>query len=609
MKFPLTATLCLLLFANPGYPQTGIQDQSEDILQFSFDEEIRNRGYEFIGSDYSFVKGIDGEALYIAPDKGYNSLRLPGLPLDGTRDFSVQFWIKTTSVNPTVLLAQKIFPNKGITAQKNAGWALYGSGGTFGWSIGSGDRRINYERDNGHKMPVNDGEWHQLTVTYSKELSEFRLYYDGQNRAVYKVGFDFSNDEPLMIGSVKNDLDDDNNYLPEIESGAVQLQAFVDEFNQLGIGNVRSEEFIDLIVNPKRLYEEKLKNHESINSTSKTKSRPEILDRALAIRKGLTSNPYTVYQNRALTNLKPISKTYSLQSNKVVIDESAAKHFAASEKLHPSDFALDELCIWERVVSSKEILDRYEKYRGTRPDRSEKKLKELTVGVWNIWHGGIHFSLEKDGWDSRLRIVEMLEKNEVDIVLMQETYSSGDFIAAELGYFFATTSDWDYCFQGSNISVLSKYPIRELTVSKETEFNNVAVKLAISETQEIYAMSNWYGMQQFPAVFDFHRSRFENSDEKPILFGGDFNAVPHTDGADSPASLKMLATGFTDAFRSLYPDVQRYPGVTHRSGNRIDQLYYKGTSLDNASTKVVTSWPTGFPSDHFLIVSRFRLNY
>ena len=53
------------------------------------------------------------------------------------------------------------------------------------------------------------------------------------------------------------------------------------------------------------------------------------------------------------------------------------------------------------------------------------------------------WSLKKDGWDSRMRIVEIIKEKNLDIVLLQETYSSGDFIAAELGYYFATTSDWD----------------------------------------------------------------------------------------------------------------------------------------------------------------------
>jgi hypothetical protein len=123
--------------------------------------------------------------------------------------------------------------------------------------------------------------------------------------------------------------------------------------------------------------------------------------------------------------------------------------------------------------------------------------------------------------------------------MMQETYSSGDFIAAEMGIYFATTVDRDYLNQGSNISVLSRYPIKELYVQADSPFMNVAVKVAVSKKQDLYVMSNWYGMQQFPAVFEFYESRFKESNVIPTLFAGDFNAVPHTDNGDSPVVTKV----------------------------------------------------------------------
>ncbi len=605
MKKFCLAALCLPLCLNAGCTQVDPHKLEKAIYQFNFENDVKSTDLALCGKGYSFVQGVDGQALCIKPDNGYINLNASTLMLNGTNDFSIRCWVKTNSENPTVFLSQKDFTGKGITAQKSAGWALYSSGGTFAWSIGSGSRRIKYERDNGKRMPVNDGQWHQLTLTYSKELSRFCLYYDGHNRAIYNVGFDFLNDEPLVIGSMKNDFDYENKFLPEIESGAKQLQVLVDEFNSLGLESLKSEEFIDLIVNPERLFEEKLKKQ----GESSTDQSVENLEKVLAERKKLMPNPYTVFQNRGLTNLKPISRIYSLKDHKVVINESAAGSLTMSEKLYPSDFAMDRLSIWERAISADEVRDSYSKFRKTRPFEFEKTLKALTVGVWNIWHGGKHFDTQKDNADSRLCIAEILKINDIDVILMQETYSSGDFIAAELGFYYSTTSDWDYCFQGENISVISRFPIKEIKVNKETEFNNVAVKLAISETQEIWAMSNWYGMAQFPAVFDFHKSRFDNSDKTPILFGGDFNALPHTDGGESPASKKMLEEGFTDAFRSLYPDVQKYPGDSHRSGRRIDQLYYKGKGLKNISTEIISTWPTGFPSDHFLIVSKFDLNY
>lgn len=562
-----------------------------------------------IDGNISYVEGLDGQALNIRFDNGFNSVSINTLQLDGTKDFSLQFWVKTTSSNPTVLISNKNFKDKGVTTQKNAGWALYSTGGTFAWTIGSGDRRVSYERDNGEIMPINDGKWHQLTVTYNKELSEFRLYYDGRNKAIYKVGFDFVNDEPLVLGSKESNLDYNNIILPEIENGAKQLQNMVDEFNRLDLDDINPEEFISLIVDPQELVQLKLEEQGFRDIELKEKSDSINLEKVNEIRRQLGSNPYTVFQNRNLTMLKPVSKIYSLKSKKVVINKNIAESYTLSEKLYPSDFNIDELSIWERAISSDEVWQGFTQYQYSDNVRLANNLKALTVGVWNIWHGGKHFTQEVDGWDSRKRIVEMIKKENIDIILMQETYSSGDYIAAELGWYFATTSDWDYKMQGANISVLSRFPIKELFVTKETEFNNVAVKLAISETQEIYAMSNWYGMAQFNDVFIFNNSRFNESDNIPVLFGGDFNAVPHTDGGESPASKKMLESGFTDAFRGLYPDVQKYPGYSYQSGIRIDQLYYKGIGLKNTSTKVISEWSGGFPSDHYLIKSQFDLSY
>ena len=603
----LSAILCVFSLSSFGVAQVG--SQLKAALQFNFDGDVKSETLSFEGQNYTFVEGINGLALSLRPDNGFNNLRLDQLALDGTEDFSVQFWIKTTSKKPMVILSQKEFSNKGMTAQKNAGWALYCSSGTFAWNMASGSRRLNYERDNGRKLPINDGKWHMIAMTYNKALSEIRLYYDGRNKAIYNVGFDFVSNQPLVIGSVKNDFDYDSKILPEIEEGAAILQSLVDEFNSLGFDALKSEEFISLVVAPKKLFEEKHKELDPSKTDLITKLKSKDLKRVNDLRDQLLLSPYTIHQIEELTLIKPLNKLYALREGKVVIDPTEARRFTKQEQLFPSDFAMDNLDISESVLSAEEVLRSFTEYRKTRDFKYKKNLKELTVGVWNIWHGGMHFTAEADGWDSRLRIVEMIKKKNVDVILMQETYSSGDFIAAELGYYFATTSDWDYRMQGSNISVLSRYPIKELDVLQEAEFMNVSVKLSISEKQEIYAMSNWYGMNVFPAVYDFHETRFKQADDIPIVFGGDFNAVPHTDGGDSPASKKMLGNGFTDAYRSLHPDVNKFPAYTHSSGVRIDQLYYKGSGLENKSTEVIFTWPSGFPSDHFLILSKFRLNY
>lgn len=590
----ITISLLVSCKSEQNFPQPDIT--------FNFNDNIKSEPYEFIGDDYGFSEGIDGQALALNQQNEFSSLALNEVSFDGTSDFSIQCWIKTNSPNPTVFLSQKDFSNKGIIAQKTPGWSLYSSNGTFAWSIGSVDRRINYERDNGEKMALNDGEWHQITITYSKDDSEFRLYFDGHNKAIYKVNFNFASNLPLRIGVIKHAFDYENNYAPDIQKGLEQLQALVNEFNALGLDPLEDDKFLDLIVDPENLLEAKSKLH-----SAKEKFTKDDLSKVFDIRKEMNDNPYTVFQNMKLTVLKPVNKIFSLKDGKVVINEAAGRHFTKNEQLFASDFSMDELAIWKETLRADDVLNTYNVYKQSKPFKLSNKIENFTVGVWNIWHGGIHWSVEKDGWDSRMRIVEMIREKDLDVVLMQETYSNGDFIAAELGYYFATTSDWDYKYQGSNISVLSRYPIREVKVFEETEFNNVGVKLAISKFQEVWAMSNWYGMNNFSKVFDFHESRFVTADSIPVFFGGDFNAIPHTDGGDSPASKKLLEEGFTDAFRSLHPSVDDNPGFTHLGNVRIDQLYYKGEGLVNETTEVISKWPKGFPSDHYLIVSKFKL--
>jgi len=597
-RFKFLTTLVVVCFLI----SCGTEEKTPPDIKFDFDNSVINETHGFVGQNFAFEKGLDGQALTLTPEMESNTLELDQVSLDGSKDFSIECWVKTTSKNPTVFLSQKDFTNKGIIAQKNVGWSLYSSDDTFGLSIGSGDRRINYERDNGKKTPINDGEWHQMTITYSKENSEFRLYYDGHNKAIYKVNFDFTNNLPLRIGSPKNTFN--STYSSDIENGLILLQRLVDEFNVLGLEPIKDEEFLDLIVDSKAVFNEKLKNYKGRNAPNE-----EALSKVNDIGRELGKNPYTVSQNMKLTVLKPVSSIYSLKSGVVIINEVAGKSFTESEQLYASDFSMDELSIWETTITEDDVLNRYKIHKKTIPFKLADNLKNFNVGVWNIWHGGIHWSIEKDGWDSRMRIAEMIREKDLDVVLMQETYSNGDFIAAELGYYFATTSDWDYKYQGANISVLSRYPIKDVKVSEETEFNNVAVKLAISQTQEVWAMSNWYGMNNFPKVYEFNASRFKSSDSIPVFFGGDFNAVPHTDGGKSPASIKLLEDNFTDAYRSLHTNVEENPGYTHMGDVRIDQLYYKGKGLTNTSTEVISKWPTGFPSDHYLIVSKFELKY
>lgn len=536
------------------------------------------------------------------------------LVLNSESDFSIEFWIRTTvdSKQRFVLLSQKQTPDNSLQSQKLKGWAFGVANGTWCWNIGSGNRRLTYERDNGQHMPVNDGRWHQLVMTHDHSSSIVRLYYDGVNWATYnladKDGFNFSNDGPLTIGwSGKVDTSDST--LPAIEQGAQLLQQLVNEFEQMGLEELNSGDLMSLVISPGQLVQKKLRAGGHADSIERTKRTKAVLESIKKLTRRLSGNPFTVHQVADFMQVAPMLKLYRLKNGKIEVDAHIAADFAKQERFCRPRFDIDELSISGQVMTSTEVLRRYSEHFRPTTAKLKESMSKLTAASFNIHHGGKHETIREDGWDSRETIAELIRRENIDIVMMQETYSSGDFIAAELGYYFATTVDWDYLNQGANISILSRYPIKDIKVPPKSSFMNVAARVAISNSQDIYVMSNWYGMNNFADVFEFHELRFSQSQTTPILFAGDFNAVPHTDGGTSPASRKLLESGFRDAYREKHPDVSEFAGPTHESQKRIDQFYYKGIGLTNSSTKVLSSWPSKFPSDHFLIKSVFNLNY
>ncbi|MBV7529227.1 endonuclease/exonuclease/phosphatase family protein [Chitinophaga sp. sic0106] len=598
-KFVLALSLMAAASAASG--------QSQPLsLQFDTNKDIAPATI----SQPAYTKGLSGKALQIS-NNTLLSFPAEKLPFRPDQDFTIQFWVKSTmDANKTaVLLSQKDFPDNSLASQKLAGWVFYQYGGTWAWNMGSGNRRITHERSNGHIMPLNDGKWHQLTMTYNHVQSTIRLFFDGDNKVLFNVadavGFNFASKADLRAGWVQQQV----NSRPEIEKGAIKLQELLDSFNSFRLPPLTNDDLEMLIVDPSALVSQKsalLKKQMGADSNRLVK--PD-LSGIQKIRAALGKNPYTVHQISEFMELAPLLKLYGISNGKVFVREEVADTYLAAEKLSRPDFALDKLMVYDRALTPEEINAAYTKYFPSTIKSLPKNKTQLIAADWNIWHGGKHFTPAKDGFDSRVRIAEILRAKDADVIMMQETYSSGDFIAAELGYYYATTVDWDYLNQGANISVLSRYPIEEIYVPKGAPFMNVGAKIDISKGQQVYVMSNWYGMNQFQEVYDFHAQRFAQSDSIPTIFAGDFNNIPHTDSDadDTRASRKMLSSGFTDAYRSLFPDVKTYPGYSHREGVRIDQMYYKGNGVKNTGTSIISTWPSGFPSDHYLMIGTFDL--
>ena len=125
--------------------------------------------------------------------------------------------------------------------------------------------------------------------------------------------------------------------------------------------------------------------------------------------------------------------------------------------------------------------------------------------------------------------------------------------------------------------------------------------------------------------------------DAPVFVVGDFNEPSHLDWTQSaaeagrhpikveyPASSDMLQAGFSDAYRTLYPDEMKHPGLTWSPSyqpndpathhDRIDFVYFKGKNVSVHEVKIVGENSENadivvapYPSDHRAVVATFSL--
>jgi len=615
MKTYPISTLSLILFTSL---HAATQVRPEPRYHYKFDgnlREAKNDEATKTGGGIQFYSGISAQSLRL--DRKHPQVFLDvedGAIFSSTKSFTVQFWVSTPKgdTSNSVLLTNKGFKDKTLASQKGSGFSFYTNHGTWAWSLGGSKRRLTYQRDNGKKMPINDGHWHQVTMTFDAQKSEFRLYHDGRNTAIYSIGdtdkFDFSGLSKLTLGSHKST--DDAVYSATVKDGAKRLATLVVAYNALPLAELQTGELIDLVVDPKRFIAERKKlSITDEKPSNKLRQELEEMDTqsVLKLRSALMKNQYTVYQVRDYMEVAAMFRLYSLKGREIMINVTEAKKVTNEERFSASNFLIDELMLWDVSLSSDQVFESFTNHVKKEKEVTLKKKRQLTSVVWNIHHGGLHSVPGKTVGDPRKQVVAMLKAINPDVIMLQETYSSGDFIAAELGYYLVESADLDYLNQGANISVLSRYPIKEIFVPKSSSFMNIAALIQLSETQKVHVMSNWYGMNSFKDVYTFHKGRLDDTDEIPVLFGGDFNAIPESDGGKSLAARTLIEVGFADAYRKENPDPKTHPGFSYESGKRIDQLYYKGSILKHRSTKTISQWEAGFPSDHYIIKSIFDL--
>jgi len=267
----------------------------------------------------------------------------------------------------------------------------------------------------------------------------------------------------------------------------------------------------------------------------------------------------------------------------------------------------------------------------------------LKIMTWNIWHGGLHgdksTQFKKDTANT-LNVLKVIEFEDPDILLMQETYCCGMEISQKAGYPYSWRSS-------SNLSIHSKYPIID-TINIFKPFNSQGVVIDV-KGQKLLCFNIWlhYLPDFFQDIKHFSPdsliagenetrlseissilTSIENmgeSTQMPVIIGGDFNSGSHLDWVENtkhvhynkvvewPVNKKMTDNGFRDSFREANPDPLKTLDGTWGFLNeniipdRIDFIYYKGDKLKVKSSKIVMEDPPGgfFNSDHRAIVSVF----
>jgi len=305
---------------------------------------------------------------------------------------------------------------------------------------------------------------------------------------------------------------------------------------------------------------------------------------------------------------------------------------------------IDEVKIWNRNISLEEVNSLFHSCFPSKTGKEEISPKHLKVLAWNIWHGGHRYGQHV----GLKRVIETIKYTNADVVGLIETYGSGEKIADALGYYFYLIS--------TNLSIISRYPISE-TIQKFKPFNFGGAKLKLSNNQELVFFDTWLHYlpnysnsiikdgktneelieaegktrhAEIKAILKEIKPWLKDADNTPVIMSGDFNIGSHLDWTDAtkgihfnrviewPESKEMSTAGFNDSYRELHINPLLDPGLTwtpraatstNKYGlrDRIDYIYYRGSTLKAIESKVIDYHPIMFPSDHAAVLTVFQL--
>ncbi|ONI76090.1 hypothetical protein ALI144C_35935 [Actinosynnema sp. ALI-1.44] len=271
-------------------------------------------------------------------------------------------------------------------------------------------------------------------------------------------------------------------------------------------------------------------------------------------------------------------------------------------------------------------------------------VAELRTATFNLWHSGSQVAL---GREKELRF---LLKSDVDVVGLQESSATSTRELAEaLG--------WDHHQSGSDIGVISRYPIVERKPPVGSGPTSVATKVRVRLDDDldvvvwnVHLGYNPYGpydacfgkmnqdqlmaneersgrTPQIKAILQEMRPDIAAASRTPVVLTGDFNAPSHLDWTPGtrrcgygsvpwPTSVLPTQAGLRDSYRVVNRDPLAVPGTTWspiyptftggygydshigepEPQDRIDFVYFAGPLEVTDSDVVVEGRPTPVPN-------------
>lgn len=201
----------------------------------------------------------------------------------------------------------------------------------------------------------------------------------------------------------------------------------------------------------------------------------------------------------------------------------------------------------DKVLDEESICKEYGNTLASSPNEPPvHSVSAIKVMAFNIFHGG-HELGQEVGVN---RVIELIKDSGADVIGMIETYGSGAIIADALGYYFYLRS--------SNLSIMSKYPIKE-TYDLFDTFNCSGASLQVSRTQTINYFNIWLDYRPITNDQLLANESIENimagewgarakqlqtilenmkpllrQDNIPLIVSGDFNSDSHLDWGKIP---------------------------------------------------------------------------